>query len=198
MNELAEAHQFLVVYPHHFAPPDINPISCWNFFLPENQSRDEGEPASLASIIQDMLSNTSQWTIDQERIYVTGISSGGGATSNQGATYPDLFAAIGVNSGGEYGYTLPLLGQQAQARDAAEPLSEAKPLSEAEALSGEVEDIAAIPPGPDPIQQGRKPFKPWGLSRGWCRPSSFTGPMIMSVTPLTGTRSPSNGSPRIT
>ena len=64
MNQLAEAHQFLVVYPHQFAPPDINPISCWNFFLPENQHRDEGEPASLAGIVQDMLKNTSRWTID--------------------------------------------------------------------------------------------------------------------------------------
>ena len=80
-----------------------------------------GQDASLASIVQDMLSNTSQWTIDQERIYVTGISSGGGATANQGGTYPDLFAAIAVCSGGEYGYTLPLLGQQAKTRDAAKP-----------------------------------------------------------------------------
>ena len=116
MNQLAEAHQFLVVYPHHFAPPDINPISCWNFFLPENQHRDDGEPASLAGIIQDMLSNTSRWTIDQERIYVAGISSGGGATANLGATYPDLFAAIAVHSGAEYGYPLPFAGEQAQDR----------------------------------------------------------------------------------
>lgn len=43
-----------------------------------------------------MLKNTSRWTIDQERIYVAGISSGGGATANLGATYPDIFAAIGV------------------------------------------------------------------------------------------------------
>ena len=117
MNQLAEAHQFLVVYPHHFAPPDINPISCWNFFLPENQHRDDGEPASLAGIIQDMLSNTSRWTIDQERIYVAGISSGGGATANLGATYPDLFAAIAVHSGAEYGYPLPFAGEQAQTHE---------------------------------------------------------------------------------
>ena len=32
------------------------------------------------------------------------------------------------------------------------------PLGEAEAFSGEVERIAAIPPGPDPIQQGEKAF----------------------------------------
>ena len=156
MNQLADAHQFVVVYPHHFAPPDINPISCWNFFLPDNQHRDEGEPASLAGIIQDMLNNTSQWTIDQDRIYVAGISSGGGETANLGATYPDLFAAIGVHSGGEYGYTLPFLGEQEPARDAMEPLSEA------EALSGEVEKLAVIPPGPDPVEQGEKAFQAMG------------------------------------
>ena len=156
MNQLAEAHQFLVVYPHHFAPPDVNPISCWNFFLPENQHRDEGEPASLARIVQAMLSNTSMWTIDQERIYVAGISSGGAESANLGATYPDLFAAIGVHSGGEYGYPLPFLGEQAPARDAMAPLSEA------EASSGEVDQIAVIPPGPDPIEQGEKAFQAMG------------------------------------
>ncbi len=72
-----------------------------------------GQDASLARIVQEMLSNSSRWTIDQERIYVAGISSGGGETANLGATYPDLFAAIGVHSGGEYGYLLPFLGEQA-------------------------------------------------------------------------------------
>jgi len=91
-------------------PPDVNPESCWNFFLPENHHRDEGEPASLAGIVQDMLKHTSRWTIDQQRIYVTGISSGGGETSNLGATYPDVFAAIAVHSGAEYGYFPQLLG----------------------------------------------------------------------------------------
>jgi poly(hydroxyalkanoate) depolymerase family esterase len=154
MNQLAEAHQFLVVYPHEFAPPDVNPESCWNFYLPENQHREEGEPASLAGIVQDMLGNTSRWTIDQARIYVAGISSGGGATANLGAAYPDLFAAIAVHSGAEYGYRLPFLGQQVPARDAGAPRSEA------ETLSGELaaERLAVVPPGPDPVGQGEKAF----------------------------------------
>ena len=158
MNQLAEAHQFLVVYPHAFAPPDVSPVSCWNFFLPENQHRDEGEPASLAGIVQDMLGNTSRWTIDPQRIYVTGISSGGGATANLGAAYPDLFAAIGVHSGAEYGYPLPFLGEQPPARDAVAPPSQA------EALSGEVaaEQLAVVPPGPDPVGQGEKAFQAMG------------------------------------
>ena len=225
MNQLAETHQFLVVYPHHFAPSDVNPISCWNFFLPQNQHRGEGEPASLAGIVQDMLNNTSRWTIDPQRIYVTGISSGGGATANLGATYPHLFAAIGVHSGGEYGYPLPFVGKQAQARDTAEPLSEqeavsgevevflseqaqardiAEPLSEREALSGEVEGekevekLAVIPPGPDPTKQGEKAFQAMGSFARVVRSSFFMGPLIPSLTPSTGIRSPSNGSPRIT
>src|SRR4249919_248401 len=44
MNQLAEAHQFLVVYPHHFAPPDINPISCWRI----STAAAENRPAWLA------------------------------------------------------------------------------------------------------------------------------------------------------
>ncbi len=156
MNQLAETYQFLVVYPHHFAPPDYNPMSCWDFFLPENQDRGGGEPASLAGIVQDMLKNTSRWTIDQERIYVVGISSGGGEVAVLGATYPDVFAAIAVHSGGEYGYSVPLLSEQAPARDAAEPLTEA------EAASGEVERIAAIGAGPDPVKQGEKAFQAMG------------------------------------
>jgi glutamyl endopeptidase len=167
MNQLADTHQFLVVYPHHAAPLDPNPISCWNFFLPENQYRDSGEPASLADIVQDMLKNTSRWTIDRQRIYVAGISSGGGATANVGATYPDLFAAIGVHSGGEYGYRLPftLQGEKAQAPGTVEDPSEAQALSgEVLALSGEVDEsvLALIPPGPDPIQQGEKAFHAMG------------------------------------
>jgi poly(3-hydroxybutyrate) depolymerase len=87
---------------------------------------------------------------------VAGISSGGGATANLGATHPDVFAAIAVHSGPEYGYPLPLLGEQEPARDAAAPLSEA------EALSGEIEEIAVIPPGPDPVEQGEKAFHAMG------------------------------------
>ena len=190
MNQLAETHQFLVVYPHEFAPPDVNGMSCWNFFLPQNQRRGSGEPASLAGIVQDMLNNTSRWTIDQDRVYVAGISSGGGATANLGATYPDVFAAIAVHSGGEYGYPLPFIGKQARARDIAELVSEqealsgevnvflseqaqardtAEPLSEQETLSGEVveggkevEKLAVIPPGPDPTEQGKKAFQAMG------------------------------------
>ncbi len=160
MNQLADTQQFIVVYPHIFAPPaDFNATNCWNFFLAANQYRDSGEPESLDGIVQRVLKNPS-WTIDQQRIYVAGISSGGCLAVILGATYPDLFAAIGVHSGGEYGLRLPFvpLGEAEQA-----PGAVVHP-SEAQALSGEVEErlLAVFRPGPPPIEQGKKAFDAMG------------------------------------
>ena len=171
MNQLAEQRQFLVVYPHMHAPPwDVNePLSCWNFFLPWNWHRDSGgaanEPASLAGIVQDMLNNTSRWTIDRQRIYVAGISSGGGATANLGATYPDVFAAIAIHSGAEYGYLPHPLGEPAPGPDALlAPAPDAlAPLSEEELSFGEIQlPHGLLPKGPDPEEQGKKAFQAMG------------------------------------
>ncbi len=100
MNQLADQYNFIVVYPQQASANNRN--LCWNWYKPQNQSRGRGEPAIIAGIVQAIEQNTTQWTIDTKRVYVAGISAGGAMAVILGATYPDLFAAIGVHSGVEY------------------------------------------------------------------------------------------------
>jgi poly(hydroxyalkanoate) depolymerase family esterase len=100
MDALADAHQFIVVYPQQTTL--ANPTTCWNWSVPGNQTRGSGEPAILAGIVETVEGNTSQWTIDRSRVFVAGASAGAVMSVILGATYPDLFAAIGVAAGGEY------------------------------------------------------------------------------------------------
>jgi len=100
MNQLAEQYGFIVVYPQQ--TPTYNPNLCWDWFTPSNQTRGRGEPADIAGIVQTIVEQTAQWTIDTSRIYVAGISAGAAMAVILGATYPDIFAAIGVHSGVEY------------------------------------------------------------------------------------------------
>ncbi|UOY93349.1 PHB depolymerase family esterase [Ectobacillus sp. JY-23] len=97
MNAVAEANNFLVIYPQQDSTYNAN--KCWNWFDPNHQSRGSGEPALIAGMVNQV---KSQYTVDDNRVYVTGLSAGGAMSVIMGATYPDIFAAIGVGSGLEY------------------------------------------------------------------------------------------------
>ncbi|MCJ0763260.1 extracellular catalytic domain type 1 short-chain-length polyhydroxyalkanoate depolymerase [Variovorax terrae] len=96
-NELADRENFIVVYPRQNAT--ANPQRCWNFMFSFNQSRGSGEPSILMGIVNKV---KSRYSVDNSRVYVTGISSGGAMTSIMAACYSDVFAAGAVHSGGMY------------------------------------------------------------------------------------------------
>jgi poly(hydroxyalkanoate) depolymerase family esterase len=98
MNEVAGAKGFLVLYPEQ--PATANPLKCWNWFAAAHQKRGEGEPAIIAAMIRKV---AEEQKIDPARIYIAGISAGGAMTAIMGATYPEMFAAMGVHSGIAYG-----------------------------------------------------------------------------------------------
>jgi poly(hydroxyalkanoate) depolymerase family esterase len=100
MNDFADRHGFVVVYPGQDRAS--NPQGCWNWFLPEHQRRGTGEPAAIAGIIRDLVESDAQCTIDPERVFVAGLSSGGAMAATLSACYPELFAAVAIHSGLPY------------------------------------------------------------------------------------------------
>ncbi len=103
-NALAEARQVLVAYPEQ--DPNANGSRCWNWFLPEHQTREAGEPAIIAGITHEVM---GRWNVDARRVHIAGISAGGAMSVIMAATHPDLYASAMAYAGCEY-MGLPCLG----------------------------------------------------------------------------------------
>jgi poly(hydroxyalkanoate) depolymerase family esterase len=106
-DQLAEVKGFIVVFPQQ--SKDNNYLSCWNWFQSGHMQRGSGEPSLIAGVTQWA---QQHYSIDTRRTYVSGFSAGGAMSSVMAATYPDLYAAAGIQSGCEYAATAACAGSK--------------------------------------------------------------------------------------
>lgn len=82
----ADQMQFALVLPQQQSANQSN--KCFNWWLPGDQSRDQGEALSVKQMVDWEIANRG---IDTNRVYVTGLSAGAAMTNVMLAAYPDVF-----------------------------------------------------------------------------------------------------------
>jgi poly(hydroxyalkanoate) depolymerase family esterase len=97
MNQLADAHGLIVVYPAQSRGANMQ--SCWNWYATSDQTRDAGEPAILAGLARQMQTDHG---VARGRVFVAGLSAGAAMSVVLGQTHPDVFSGIGAHSGLPY------------------------------------------------------------------------------------------------
>ncbi|WNC72249.1 PHB depolymerase family esterase [Thalassotalea psychrophila] len=92
---LAKKHQFNLLIPQQSKNNNIQ--SCFNWFSPQDQQRNQGETLSLKQMV-DTLKTRTQAT----QVYIAGLSAGGAMASAMLVNYPNLFNAGAIISGIAY------------------------------------------------------------------------------------------------
>lgn len=100
IKAFADRAGFVVLLPEQGR--SNNPRLCWNWFRPRHQVRGSGEPADIARITQRLLDASGGVALDPDRVHVMGISAGGAMAGILAATYPDLYASVGIHSAPPY------------------------------------------------------------------------------------------------
>ncbi|MFE2723038.1 PHB depolymerase family esterase [Kitasatospora sp. NPDC059327] len=90
----ADRYGFAVVFPQ--TGTANNSLSCFSWFDAAKDSRGTGE---AESVVQMVTKARALYGSDSRRVFVTGLSAGGGMAADLLADYPDVFAGGAIDSG---------------------------------------------------------------------------------------------------
>ena len=97
-SKAADEHGFALLFPEQQRAN--NPKLCFNWFLPTDVSRDQGEARSIREMVAEM---HARFETDPARVFVTGLSAGGAMAAVMLASYPEIFAGGGIIAGLPFG-----------------------------------------------------------------------------------------------
>ncbi|MFL0801338.1 MAG: PHB depolymerase family esterase [Agarilytica sp.] len=97
-DPIAEQYGMVVALPTASGEGTYGWLKCWNFHVGMNASRTSSDPKYLIDMVNALIADTSL-NIDPDQVYITGLSSGAGMTSQIACLAPDVFAGAGVNAG---------------------------------------------------------------------------------------------------
>ncbi|WP_408950134.1 PHB depolymerase family esterase [Lysobacter sp. Hz 25] len=94
---LAQRWHFALLLPQQQSANNAN--ACFNWFESGDSTRGQGEALSIRQMIERMRSDHAGAA---DRVYITGLSSGGAMTAVMLATYPEVFAGGAIVAGIPY------------------------------------------------------------------------------------------------
>ncbi len=99
---LADENNFIVVYPYITSYSGMRSSNCWGFWFDSEIHEGGGEVEDLHQIGVEV---ESQYNVDSNRRYITGLSSGGAMTVIAAVAHNEYWAAAAPAAGLAYGET---------------------------------------------------------------------------------------------
>lgn len=96
-NILADKYGFYVVYPQQNLYN--NPSLCFNWFSSEDVQKSKGESYSIKEMLNHMINN---YPIDEDRVFVYGVSAGAAMSVVLMANFPEVIDGGAVLAGGPF------------------------------------------------------------------------------------------------
>lgn len=97
-STLAKRYGFALLLPQQKISNNAN--NCFNWFQPDDNARGRGEALSIRQMIRTTIAKHG---LDEERVFIAGLSAGGAMTSVMLAGYPEIFAGGAIIAGLPFG-----------------------------------------------------------------------------------------------